>query len=73
MIVTSFQDLKLRGKQISQSFSYCELINSSKDGTKVRFIDNHKSENLPQEHLDMGDCSFANSEIYVPCLTNPTC
>ena len=28
MILTSFQDFKLRGKQISQSFSYCELINS---------------------------------------------
>ena len=28
MIVTSFQDFKLREKQISQSFSYCELINS---------------------------------------------
>ena len=25
MIVTSFQDFKLSGKQISQSFSYCEL------------------------------------------------
>ena len=71
MIVTSFQDLTLRGKQISQSFSYCELINPP--STKVRFCGNHKSENLPQEHLDMGDCSFANSEIYVPCLTNPTC
>ena len=36
MIVTSFQDLKLRGKQISQSTSYCELINSPRNGTKVR-------------------------------------
>ena len=30
MIVTSFQDFKLREKQIFQSFSYCELINSLK-------------------------------------------
>ena len=28
VIVTSFQDFKLREKQISQSFSNCELINS---------------------------------------------
>ena len=32
MIMTSFQDLKL---QISQSFSYCELINSPRKDTKV--------------------------------------
>ena len=36
MIVTSFQDFKLREKQISQSFSYCEIISSLKNGTIVR-------------------------------------
>ena len=36
MIVTSFPGFKLRRKQISQSFSYCKLINSPKNGTKVR-------------------------------------
>ena len=35
MIVTSFQDFKLREKQISQSFSYCEIINSLRNGTIV--------------------------------------
>ena len=30
MTVTSFQDFKLCGKQISQSFYYCELIKSPK-------------------------------------------
>ena len=35
MIVTSFQDFKLREKQISQSFSSCKLINSLRNGTKV--------------------------------------
>ena len=38
MIVTSFQDFKLRGKQISQSFSYCELINSPRNGTKMHCL-----------------------------------
>ena len=35
MIVTSFQDLKLCGKEISQSFSDGVLINSPKNGAKV--------------------------------------
>ena len=35
-IVTSFQDSKPREKQISQSFSYCELINALRNGTIVR-------------------------------------
>ena len=35
-IVTSLQDFKLREKQISQSFSYCELINSLRNDTIVR-------------------------------------
>ena len=38
MIVTSFLDLKLCGKQISQSFSDCELINYPKNGTKVHCL-----------------------------------
>ena len=37
-IGTSFQDFKLREKQISQSFSYCELINSLRNGTIVRCL-----------------------------------
>ena len=36
MIETSFQGFKLRRKQISQSFSYYELINSPGSGAKVR-------------------------------------
>ena len=35
MIVTSIQDSKPREKQISQSFSYCELINLLRNGTIV--------------------------------------
>ena len=35
MIQTSFQDFNLREKQISQSFSHCELINSLKNGTNI--------------------------------------
>ena len=38
MIVTSFQDFKLHVKQISQPFSYCELINSLRNGTIVRCL-----------------------------------
>ena len=34
MIVTSFLELKLCAKQISQSFSDCELVNYPKNGTK---------------------------------------
>ena len=37
-IVTSIQDSKPREKQISQSFSYCELINSLRNGTIVRSL-----------------------------------
>ena len=43
MIVTSFQDFKLRGKQISQSFSDSELITSPKNGTEVHgLLENKK-------------------------------
>ena len=38
MIVMSFQDFKLCKKQISQSFSYCELINLLRNGTMVRCL-----------------------------------
>ena len=37
-IVTSIQDSKLRENQISQSFSYCELINLLRNGTIVRCL-----------------------------------
>ena len=36
-IATSFQDFKLR-EQISQSFSYCEPINSLRNGTIGRCL-----------------------------------
>ena len=42
MIVTSFQDFKLCEKQISQLFSYCELINSLRNGTIVRCLQENK-------------------------------
>ena len=35
MIVTSFQDFKLGEKQMSELFSYCEIINSLRNGTIV--------------------------------------
>ena len=37
-IVTSIQDSMPREKQISQSFSYCELINLLRNGTIVRCL-----------------------------------
>ena len=37
-IVTLIQDSKPREKQISQSFSYCELINLLRNGTTVRCL-----------------------------------
>ena len=37
-IVTSIQDSKAPEKQISQSFSYCELINLLRNGTIVRCL-----------------------------------
>ena len=43
-IVTSIQDSKPREKQISQSFSYCELINLLTNGTMVRCLwENNKT------------------------------
>ena len=42
MIVTSFQDFKLRGKQISRSFSYCQLMYSPRNGTKVSCLSENK-------------------------------
>ena len=38
MIVMSFQDFKLCRKLMSQLFSYCELINSPRNGTKKRCL-----------------------------------
>ena len=38
MIITSFQDCKLHEKLIFQSSSYCELINSPRNGTKVHCL-----------------------------------
>ena len=46
MIVTSFQDFKLREKQISQSFSYCELISSLRNGIIVRCLRENKKMSL---------------------------
>ena len=37
MIVMSFQDSNLCEKQISQSFSYCELLNLPRNSTKVHY------------------------------------
>ena len=37
-IATTIQDSKPRKKQISQSFSYCELINLLRNGTIVRCL-----------------------------------
>ena len=37
-IVMSIQDSKPRKKQISQAFSYCELINLLRNGTIVRCL-----------------------------------
>ena len=42
MIVTSFQDFKLREKQISPTFSYCGRINSLRIGTIVRCLQESK-------------------------------
>ena len=43
MIVTSIQDSKPREKQISQSFSYCELINLLRNGTVRCLWENKKT------------------------------
>ena len=42
MIATSFQDSKPHEKQISQTFSSCELINSPRNGTIVRCLSENK-------------------------------
>ena len=42
MIVTSFQDFKLSEKTDSQSFSYCELINSLRNGIIVHCLQENK-------------------------------
>ena len=42
MIVTSIQDSKPREKQISKSFSYCQLINLLRNGAIVRCLEENK-------------------------------
>ena len=49
-IVTSFQDFKLLGKQIFQSFSYCELRVSPRNGTKVSCSQENKKMKRCQNH-----------------------
>ena len=49
MIVTSIQDSKPLKKQISQSFSYCELINLLINGTVVRCLWENKK--TPQKSV----------------------
>ena len=47
MIVTSFHCFQLHGKQMSQSFSYFELINSPRKGTRVRGL--YENKKLPEK------------------------
>ena len=53
-IVTSIQDSKPRDNQISQSFSYCELINLLRNGTIVRCLwENKKTSRGLESWIDV--------------------
>ena len=61
---TNFLELELRGKKISQSFSYCELINSPWNGTKVRCLEENKKMFLKWRHNHSQSPVFGLAVLY---------
>ena len=65
-IVTSIQDSKPREKQISQSFSYCELINLL--GTIVRCLGESKKTLEKSVFREAWSPELTSQSLPVPCF-----
>ena len=65
-IVTSIQDSKPREKQISQSFSYCELINLLRNGTKVRCLWENKKTSEKSVFHELGVLNWRHNRSHSP-------
>ena len=67
-IVTSIQDSKPREKQISQSFSYCELISLLRNGTIVRCLWENKKTSEKSVYRKAWSPELTSQSFPVPCL-----
>ena len=67
-IVTSIQDSKPREKQISQSFSYCELINLLRNGTIVRCLWENKKTSEKSVFRVAWSPELTSQSFPVPCF-----
>ena len=65
--VTSIQDSKPREKQISQSFSYCELINLLRNGTIVRCLWENKKTSEKSVFREAWSPELTSQSFPVPC------
>ena len=68
MIVTSIQDSKPCEKRISQSFSYCELINLLRYGTIVRCLWENKKKSEKSVFLEAWSPELTSQSFPVPCF-----
>ena len=68
MIVTSIQDSKPREKQISHSFSYCELINLLRNGTIVRCLWENKKTLEKSVFREAWSPESTSQSFSVPCF-----
>ena len=67
-IVTSIQDSKPREKQISQSFSYCELINLLRNDTIVRCLWENKKTSEKSVFREVWSPVLTSQSFPVPCF-----
>ena len=67
-IVTSIQDSKPGEKQISQSFSYCELINLLRNGTVVRCLWENKKTSEKSVFREAWSPELMSQSFSVPCF-----
>ena len=67
-IVTSIQDSKPRKKQISQSFSYCELINLQRNGTIERCWWENKKTSEKSVFREAWSPELTSQSFPVPCF-----
>ena len=67
-IVMSIQDSKPREKQISQSFSYCELIKLLKNGTIVRCLWENKKTSEKSVFREAWSHEMTSQSFPVPCF-----
>ena len=67
-IVTSIQDSKPREKQISQSFSYCGLINLLRNGTIVHCLWENKKTLEKSDFREAWSPALTSQSLPVPCF-----